>query len=84
MSKSFEFQVQYVDDVDPFNVLASIRHAEPSVPKKYTMVSDQPLFGQVPAMKKVVRAPHKVKQSHTHLYLVNLCIFCIKMVLYAE
>ena len=60
MTTTYEFRVQYIDDVDPFNVLASIKHAEPSVPKKYTMVSGLPLYDQVPAMKKALRAPHKV------------------------
>lgn len=57
---SYEFRVQYIDDVDPLNVLASIKHAEPTVPKKYTFVSGLPLYDQVPAMKKALRAPHKV------------------------
>ncbi len=60
MTTTYEFRVQYIDDVDPFNVLASIKHAEPSVPKKYTVVSGLPLYDQVPAMKKALRAPHKV------------------------
>ena len=57
---TFEFRVQYVDDVDPFNVLASIKHAEPTVAKRYKFASDLPLFDQVPAVKKTLRAPHKV------------------------
>lgn len=56
----YEFRVQYVDDVDPFNVLASIKHAEPTVAKRYKFASDLPLFDQVPALKKTLRAPHKV------------------------
>ena len=56
----FEFRVQYVDDVDPFNVLASIKHAEPTVAKRYKFASDLPLYDQVPAVKKTLRAPHKV------------------------
>ena len=60
MTTTYEFRVQYIDDVDPFNVLASIKHAEPTVPKKYTFVSGLPLYDQVPAMKKALRAPHKV------------------------
>lgn len=51
--------MQYIDDVDPFNVLASIKHAEPSIPRKYTFVSGLPLYDQVPAMKKALKAPHK-------------------------
>ena len=60
MTTTYGFRVQYIDDVDPFNVLASIKHAEPSVPRKYTFVSGLPLYDQVPAMKKVLKAPHKV------------------------
>jgi len=63
MTTTHEFRVQYIDDVDPFNVLASIKHAEPSLPKKYTVVSGLPLYDQVPAMKKALRAPHKVRDS---------------------
>lgn len=60
MSNSYEFRVQFVDDVDPFNVLASMKHAEPTVPKRYKFVADIPLYDQVPALKKHLRAPHKV------------------------
>ena len=67
MTTTYEFRVQYIDDVDPFNVLASIKHAEPSMPKKYTVVSGLPLYDQVPAMKKVLRAPHKVRAFNMEL-----------------
>ena len=60
MAASFEFRVQFVDDVDPFNVLASLKHAEPTVPKKYKFASDAPLYDQIPGLKKLLRAPHKV------------------------
>ena len=60
MAASYEFRVQFVDDVDPFNVLASLKHAEPTVPKKYKFVSDVPLYDQIPGLKKLLRAPHKV------------------------
>ena len=63
MTTTYEFRVQYIDDVDPFNVLASIKHAEPTVPKRYTFVSGLPLYDQVPAMKKALRAPHKVSNQ---------------------
>ena len=62
MTTTHEFRVQYIDDVDPFNVLASIKHAEPSVPRRYTFVSGLPLYDQVPAMKKALKAPHKVSE----------------------
>lgn len=62
MTATYEFRVQYIDDVDPLNVLASIKHAEPTMPKKYTFVSGLPLYDQVPAMKKALRAPHKVRE----------------------
>ena len=57
-----EFRVQYVDDVDPFNVLASIKHAEPTVARKYTFASDVTLYDQIPAVKKLLRAKHKVRK----------------------
>ena len=63
MASSFEFRVQFVDDVDPFNVLASVKHAEPTVPKKYKFMADVPLYDQVPGLKKHLRAPHKVSSS---------------------
>ena len=59
---SYEFRVQFVDDVDPFNVLASLKHAEPTVPKKYKFAADSPLYDQIPGLKKHLRAPHKVRQ----------------------
>ena len=42
----YEFRVQYMDNVDPFNILASIKHAEPTVAKCYKLASDLPLFDQ--------------------------------------
>ena len=59
MSETIEFRVQYIDDLDPFNVLASIKHADPTVPKKYKFVANLPLYDQVPSLKKLLRAPHK-------------------------
>ena len=56
----YEFRVQFVDDVDPFNVLASLKHAEPTVPKKYKFAATVPLCDQIPGLKKHLRAPHKV------------------------
>lgn len=81
MTTTYEFRVQCIDDVDPFNVLASFKHAEPTVPKRYTFVSGLPLYDQVPAMKKVLRAPHKVQliycvAKHSavhHCKLVDAC-----------
>ena len=61
MSDSYQFQVQYVDDTDPFNVMASIRHAEPTVNKKFTFSKSVPLEDQLGAIKKLLRAPHKVR-----------------------
>lgn len=72
---SYEFRVQYIDDVDPFNVLASIKHAEPTVPKKYSFSANLQLYDQVPALKKTLRAPHKVRT-----YVVVFVCLC----LYAE
>jgi hypothetical protein len=58
---AYEFRVQFVDDVDPFNVLASLKHAEPTVPKKYKFAADAPLCDQIPGLKKHLRAPHKIE-----------------------
>ena len=67
-----EFRVQYVDDVDPFNVLASIKHAEPTVARKYTFASDVALYDQIPAVKKLLRAPHKVSRNCLPTLLVSV------------
>ena len=72
MTAKYEFRVQFVDDVDPFNVLASVKHAEPTVPKRFSFVSDLPLYDQVPGLKKHLRAPHKVDlRIHNSLVLVD-------------
>jgi hypothetical protein len=63
MSDSHEFKIQYVDDLDPFNVLASIKHVEPTVPKKFKVLSSIPLIDQLGSVKKALRAPHKVSLS---------------------
>eukprot|EP00731_Ephydatia_muelleri_P026514 Em0018g614a len=60
MSTTNEFRVQYIDDVDPFNVLASLKHAEPTVPKRYSFIADTPLCDQVAGLKRYLRAPHKI------------------------
>lgn len=57
---SYEVSVQYIDDSDPFNVLGTIKHAEPSPPLKYSFVSDIPLCDQIAGLKKALKAPHKV------------------------
>ena len=57
---SFEVQVQYIDDSDPFNVLATIKHAEPTPPLKYSFVSEIPLCDQIAGVKKTLKAPQKV------------------------
>jgi hypothetical protein len=62
MSDSHEFKIQYVDDLDPFNVLASIKHVEPTVPKKFKVLSSIPLIDQLGSVKKALRAPHKIEE----------------------
>ena len=57
---SFDVQVQYIDDSDPFNVLATIKHAEPSPPSRYNFVSGIPLCDQIAGVKKTLKAPQKV------------------------
>ena len=59
MPEVVEFRTQYIDDVDPFNVLASIKHAEPTVPKKYDFAKNLSLYDQLPGLKRHLRAPHK-------------------------
>lgn len=59
-----EIRVQYIDDVDPFNALASLKHAEPTVPKSYTCVGGIRLCDQIAGLKKFLRAPHKVTYMH--------------------
>ena len=71
MPETQEVRVQYIDDVDPFNVLASVKHAEPTVPKRYSFVLELPLCDQLPALKKALRAPHKVKAFLLH-YACNI------------
>lgn len=60
MAETCKFRVQYVDDLDPFNVVASVKHAEPTVAKKFEFQRDVPLCDQLAAIKKLLRAPHKV------------------------
>ena len=60
MAEACKFRVQYVDDLDPFNVVASVKHAEPTVAKKFEFQRDVPLCDQLAAVKKLLRAPHKV------------------------
>ena len=84
-----EFRVQYVDDVDPFNVLASIKHAEPTVARKYTFASDVALYDQIPAVKKLLRAPHKVSWNNLFtdsfsLSSGRLCIYAAASNVYAR
>ena len=83
-----EFRVQYVDDVDPFNVLASIKHAEPTVARKYTFASDVALYDQIPAVKKLLRAPHKVSWNCLPRYFSvssgRLCIYAAASNVYAR
>ncbi len=57
---SFEVQVQYIDDSDPFNVLATKKHAEPNPPAKYNFVAGIPLCDQIAGVMKAVKAPQKV------------------------
>ena len=71
MADVCKFRVQYVDDLDPFNVVASIKHAEPTVARKFEFLRNVPLCDQLAAVKKLLRAPHKVCSprgggSHTH------------------
>ena len=58
---SFDVPVQYIDDSDPFNVLATIKHAEPSPPIKYSFVAGIPLCDQIAGLKKALKAPNKVR-----------------------
>lgn len=58
---SVEILVQYIDDVDPFNVVASLKHAEPSSPASYTFLEGVPLCDQIAGLKKYLKAPQKVK-----------------------
>ncbi|XP_019849453.1 PREDICTED: FH1/FH2 domain-containing protein 3-like, partial [Amphimedon queenslandica] len=60
---SYEVSVQYIDDSDPFNVLGTIKHAEPSPPLKYSFVSDIPLCDQIAGLKKMLKAPHKIDDA---------------------
>ena len=66
MADGYKFRVQYVDDLDPFNVVASIKHAEPTVAKKFEFLRNVPLSDQFAGVKKLLRAPHKVS---TYVYV---------------
>ena len=59
-ANSIALPVQYVDDLDPFNVLANIRNAEPNKPKNFSFIRNIPLADQMEDLKKLLRAPHKV------------------------
>jgi len=64
---SISLPVQFVDDVDPFNVLANIKHAEPTKPKTFPFIRNIPLADQMQDLKKLLRAPHKVRKSLLYL-----------------
>ena len=57
---SVEILVQYIDDVDPFNAMACLKHAEPSSPVRYTFLEGVPLCDQIAGLKKFLKAPQKV------------------------
>ena len=71
--EAVEIRVQYIDDVDPFNALASLKHAEPSVPKSYTCVGGIRLCDQIAGLKKFLRAPHKVRMNKACMQLLPQC-----------
>ena len=60
MEDYIDISVQYIDDSDPFNVLATLKHAEPSPPMKYHFISSIPLCDQIVGLIKQLKAPHKV------------------------
>lgn len=65
--------MQYIDDSDPFNVLATKKHAEPNPPVKYNFVSGIPLCDQIAGVMKAVKSSQKVSEiDHTKLTMVTL------------
>ncbi|KAM8811250.1 FH1/FH2 domain-containing protein 3 isoform 2-T2 [Eudromia elegans] len=64
-------RVQFLDDTDPFN---STSFPEPTRPPLYTFREDIPLATQLPAVHRLLRAPHKLDDctlqlSHNGTYL---------------
>uniref|UniRef100_A0A8C6ZMU6 FHOD1 N-terminal GTPase-binding domain-containing protein n=1 Tax=Nothoprocta perdicaria TaxID=30464 RepID=A0A8C6ZMU6_NOTPE len=64
-------RVQFLDDTDPFN---STNFPEPTRPPLYTFREDIPLATQLPAVHRLLRAPHKLDDctlqlSHNGTYL---------------
>ena len=53
----FESKVQYLDDTDPFN---STSFPEPSRPPTYTFRENLPISTQLPAIHRLLKAPHNV------------------------
>lgn len=56
MAAPYTFKVRYMDDRDPFTVA----YAEPTVPPTFAFNKTIPLIEQLPALIKVLNAPHVV------------------------
>ena len=54
---AFESKVQYLDDTDPFN---STSFPEPSRPPTYPFRENLPICTQLPAIHRLLKAPHNV------------------------
>lgn len=70
---SFEVQVQCIDDSDPFNVLATKKHAEPNPPVKYSFVSGIPLCDQIAGVMKSVKSSQKVNEMNSNQLSCTIC-----------
>uniref|UniRef100_A0A3B4BNU2 Formin homology 2 domain containing 3a n=1 Tax=Pygocentrus nattereri TaxID=42514 RepID=A0A3B4BNU2_PYGNA len=68
---SFVCRVQFLDDTDPFS---STSFPEPARPPRFSFREDLPLSSQLPALHRLLRAPHRLDDcalqlSHNGTYL---------------
>lgn len=69
---AFDCKVQYLDDTDPFN---STSFPEPSRPPAYSFRDGVPVCTQLPAVHRLLSAPHNVRFLLTaHLPKIVLLI----------
>ncbi|KAI4876725.1 hypothetical protein NFI96_004065 [Prochilodus magdalenae] len=56
----FVCRVQFLDDTDPFS---STSFPEPARPPRFSFREDLPLSSQLPALHRLLRAPHRERVS---------------------
>ena len=66
---AFDCKVQYLDDTDPFN---STSFPEPSRPPTYVFRENLPICSQLPAIHRLLNAPHNVSLLFFFIILVSV------------